>query len=69
MSAYLRSNYSQRVLGKWRPFEWDRMKRRGHNPVPGWCGDNDQRRFRFERWCKRTAQAIALYYRIRLRKG
>lgn len=65
MSTYLRSRYSQHVLGKWRPFELAREKRRGHRPCPGWNGDKDQRRFRFEKWHKRPQAARDLYYRVR----
>lgn len=65
MSTYIHSRYSQRVLGKFTPLERQRLQRRGHRPMPGWNGDPDQRRFRFEKWCKRPASAIDLYYRMR----
>ena len=33
--------------------------------TPGWVGDDDQRRFRLDKWLKRPQKAIYLYHRLR----
>lgn len=47
---------------------WKMRWARNLGPCPGWIGDPDQRRFRFERWVKLPDAAKQLYWRLRPNK-